>query len=86
MTTVPPFRRLVYRHTAGPYAGLDQIVGYVNETHFVYLLQREARPHTGPVPDKLKAIPMFPDGRMAKGMRLKTTDRYVLYQEVPCER
>ncbi len=85
MNEVPSFRRLVYRHTAGPHAGLDQIVGFVDQKHFVYLLQREARPHKGPVPDKLSAIPMWPDGRMAKAMRLKTTDRYVMYQEVPCE-
>lgn len=81
MTEVPAFRRLVYRHTRGPWAGIDQIVGYVTPKDFTYLTVRERRAHKGPVPDVLTAVEMSPDGRESRGLRLKTTDRYVHYQE-----
>jgi len=75
-------RRLVYQHTRGPWKGIRQIVGLVTDKAFLYVTCAEARPHRGPVPEKLKAVPMSPDGRMGKGAALKTTDKYVLYLEV----
>lgn len=83
MTEVPAFRRLVYRHTRGPWTGIDQIVGYVTPTDFIYLTARERRSHKGPVPDVLAEVEMSPNGRESRAMRLKTSDRYVHYQEIP---
>jgi hypothetical protein len=82
-------RRIVYRHTAGPYPGLHQILalelrGEGGTGALFYLHTGEQRAlEPGPLPDRLAPIPMCPDGRMAKGMRLKTSDKWVLYQEVP---
>lgn len=64
------------RHTAGPYPGLRQICGSFS------LEDTEG----GRIPDILPAYPsppmaLWPDGRLAKALRLKSTDRYVLYQE-----
>lgn len=77
----PECRRLIYRHTRGAWAGIDQIVGVVTANHFIYLTVREARSHQGPVPDVLSEVPMMPDGRESRALRMKTTNRYVLYQE-----
>lgn len=75
-------RRIVFRHTAGPYPGLRQITAIATDTSIMYLHSGVVRAHEGPLPDKLAAHPMWPDGRMARGMRLKSTDTYVLYQEI----
>ena len=75
-------RRIVYRHTAGPYPGLRQILAVASNEYLDYLHTRERRSlDPGPLPDMLAPVPMWPDGRMSKGMRLKSTDTYVLYQE-----
>lgn len=60
-------RRLCVRHTAGPYPGLTQIIGLVKTDK--------------PLPEMLTGVAMSPDGRKAKVMRLRTTDKYALYQE-----
>ena len=82
-------RRIVYRHTAGPYVGLRQILGVeVRKTlqgpgHLLLLHIGEWMAlDPGPMPDVIQPIPLFPDMRMAKGMRLRTSDKYVLYQEM----
>lgn len=82
MTEVPEFRRLIYRHTRGSWAGIDQIVGIATPRGFFFLTTREVKGHEGPAPDKMSVTQMMPDGREAKGLRLKSTDRYVMYQEV----
>jgi hypothetical protein len=74
-------RRIVYIHTAGPYAGLRQILGLSAPEGVLFLHTGELRAHSGPPPDVLAPIAMPPDGRISAGMRLKSTDRYVLYQE-----
>ena len=83
-------RRVIYQHTRGPWKGVHQIIALeLRDTpqgvgRLGYLHTREIRAlEPGPMPDRLAAIPMTPDGRQSKGMRLKSTDRYVLYQEVP---
>jgi len=82
-------RRIFYQHTTGPYVGLRQLVAMEmrhEQGHGAlgYIATGEIRTlEPGPMPDRLKAAPMFPDGRMAKAMRLKTTDKWVLYREVP---
>lgn len=86
--TTPRLRRVVYRHTAGPYPGLRQIVGLMTPEGVQFL-------HTNPPfgrafgpdgkGDRLEPIPMWPDGRLSAGLRLKTTDRWVMYQESPLE-
>lgn len=65
-------RRIVLRHTAGPYPGLRQIVGVIDKV--------------GELPDILPApseppANLWPDDREARALRMKSTDRYVLYQE-----
>lgn len=69
---MPTIRRIVVRHTAGPYAGLRQILGVTDS-------------EPGELPDILpgpgEVAPMFPDNRPARALRLKSTNRYVLYQE-----
>lgn len=65
-------RRIVLRHTAGPYAGLRQIVGYFEED--VELPEVIPAHPQGPAP-------LWPDGRLAKAMRLKSNNRYVEYVE-----
>lgn len=76
-------RRVVFRHTAGPYPGLAQILGLMSDDGVGFIHTGEYRPFTpnSGTGDILAAIPMPPDGRWSKGMRLKSTDRYVLYQE-----
>lgn len=65
-------RRIVLRHTAGPYAGLRQIIGcFGGDVEIPEVIP--AHPQ-GPAP-------LWPDGRLAKALRLKSTDRYVLYTE-----
>jgi hypothetical protein len=61
-------RRVILRHTAGPYPGLRQILGVVEGV--------------GELPDILRDIVIRPSGRPATAMRLRSTRRYVLYQEV----
>lgn len=73
MTTI---RRVVLRHTAGPYPGLCQIVGVFSADDA----------EQGRIPDILPAHPsppmaLWPDGRLTKALRLKSTPTYVLYQE-----
>lgn len=62
----------MFAYTAGPLAGLRQIVGVFDEGDSV--------------PEKMPAhpdppAPVWPDGRLARFLRLKSTDRYVLYSE-----
>jgi hypothetical protein len=69
-------RRIVLRHTAGPYAGLRQIIGVFSADDA----------EMGRIPEVIPAYPqgpapLWPDGRLAKALRIKATDRYVLYQE-----
>ena len=74
--------RIVYQHTTGPYPGLRQILAVTSDTAIHYLHTGEQRTlDPGPLPPCLAPVTMWPDGRMAIGMRLKTNDRYVLYQE-----
>lgn len=82
-------RRIVYQHTRGPWIGLSQILAMeIRKTpqgrgKLGYLHTGKLRDlDPGPMPDRLAPVAMQPDGRMAKGMRLKTTDKYVVYQEV----
>lgn len=84
-TIAPAIRRVVYRHTAGPYPGLRQIMGLADARTVVFLHSGEARTLEAGMPDRMAAVAMWPDGRASKGMRLKSTDRYVLYQESPVE-
>jgi hypothetical protein len=69
---MPNIRRLVLRHTAGPYAGLRQIIGLTDKA-------------PGELPDILpgpgEVGVLWPDNRPARALRLLSTDRYVLYQE-----
>jgi hypothetical protein len=78
-------RRLVYLHSAGPYVGLRQIVGVVDDSFIYYDTGARAEMRSlepgSPLPDKLAAIEMLPDRRLAKAMRLKSTDTYALYKE-----
>lgn len=78
-------RRIIFEHTEGVFKGLRQIVGVQREKDIVYTHTEPymVRTHEGPLPDVLASIPMTPDGRWSRGMRLKTTDRYALYQELP---
>jgi hypothetical protein len=75
-------RRIVVRHTVGPYAGLRQIIGVMNETAVQYFHTGEVRPF-GPAGngDTLNKVLMWPDGREALLMRMKGNNRYALYQE-----
>lgn len=78
-------RRIIYQHTRGPWKGMHQFLAVENTDMqaVCYLHTGEIRGvEPGPLPDKLAAVAMFPDGRMARAMRLKTTDKYVLYQEM----
>ena len=78
-------RRIVYRHTAGPYPGLRQILALEGEQQLLYLHTGDMRIlDAGPLPDRLAPVALWPDGRLSKAMRLKTTDTYVVYQEVLC--
>jgi hypothetical protein len=80
-------RRIVYLHTAGPWIGLRQILGGEfregqSPGSLVYFHTGETKAlAAGPLPDRLAPVQMAPDGRVSKGMRLKTTDKYVLYVE-----
>lgn len=81
-------RRIVYQHTRGLYPGLHQILaieareGDKGMLHYLHTgEQRTLEP--GPMPDKLAAIRLNVGGsRVARAMRLKTSDKYVLYQEM----
>lgn len=67
-------RRIILRHTAGSYPGLRQIVG---------LWEAETE-----LPDRLAPFWVVMEGvpvRQCRGMRLASTDRYVLFQEWPLE-
>ena len=78
-------RRIVYRHTRGDYVGLRQILAIADEdtNRLTYLHTGEARAlEAGPLPDRLAPVAMPFDGRIGRAMRLKTSDKYVLYQEV----
>lgn len=76
-------RRVVYVHTAGPYPGLRQILGLISDDGVQFLHTGEFRPFTpqSGTGDVLAAVQMCPDGRWSKGMRLRSTDRYALFQE-----
>jgi hypothetical protein len=81
-------RRIVYQHTRGPWVGLRQILAVTFEgnehtsPHLGYLHTGEVRAlEFGPLPDRLAPVAMPPDGRLSKGMRLKSSDKYVLYLE-----
>ncbi len=78
-------RRIVYRHTRGDYPGLRQILALASEeaNTLHYLHTGEVRKlEVGPLPDRLAPVQMPFDGRIGRAMRLKTSDKYVLYQEV----
>jgi hypothetical protein len=78
-------RRIVYRHTRGAYPGLRQILALASEedNSLRYLHTGEVRRlEVGPLPDRLAAVQLPFDGRIGRGMRLKTSDKYVVYQEV----
>jgi hypothetical protein len=69
-------RRIVLQHAAGPYPGLRQIVG----------LFTDEDAERGRIPDVLPAHPqspqpLWPDGRLARCLRLKSNDKYVVYLE-----
>jgi hypothetical protein len=69
-------RRIFLRHTTGPYPGLVQMIG-------VFTAENA---EMGQIPDVLPPHPqppaaLWPDGRLGKALRLKSTDRYVMYQE-----
>jgi hypothetical protein len=77
---IAPIRRIVLQHTAGPYPGLRQIIGTFTADNA----------ELGQIPDIIPAhpqpaAPMWPDGRLAKALRLKSTERYVLYVEQKAE-
>jgi hypothetical protein len=70
------FRRIVFRHTHGPYPGLRQIIG----------LFTKSDAELGRIPDVIPAHPappqpVWPDGRLAKALRLRSTETYVEYVE-----
>lgn len=64
------------QHAAGPYAGLRQIVGVFTAEDSQAGRIPDVMPHHPNPP-----MPWWPDGRLAKALRLKSTDRYVLYTE-----
>ena len=69
-----PVKRIVLRHTTGPYAGLRQIVGHLDD-------------FGGQLPGvEVKAdivTPTQPDARRHNTCRLVSSfDRYLLYEEV----
>lgn len=77
-------RRLVVRHTAGPYPGLRQIIGLVKDAGVEYFHTGQFRPWGGAGNgDVLNQVQLWPEGRLANLMRLRGDDRYVLYQERP---
>lgn len=78
----PTIRRIVLRHTAGPYPGLRQIIGVMSDTAVQYLHTGEIRPF-GPAGngDTLNRVQCWPDGREATLLRMKGNNRYCLYQE-----
>lgn len=75
-------RRIVAIHTSGPYPGLRQIIGVMNDVAVQYLHTGEVRPF-GPAGngDTLNKVLMWPDGRECTLLRLKGNTRYALYQE-----
>ncbi len=79
-------RRIVYCHTRGDYVGLRQILALADDelNILTYLHTREARAlDMGPLPDRLAPVAVLVGGdRRSRAMRLKTSDKYVLYQEV----
>jgi hypothetical protein len=75
-------RRIVVRHTAGPYPGLRQIIGAMTETGVQYFHTGESRPFGGGGNgDTLNQVRLWPDGRVGLLMRMKSNNRYALYQE-----
>lgn len=69
MTTI---RRVILRHTGGPYPGLRQILGTVE----------------GLVPGRLESsdgqvLAFWPDFRTGSAVLVAAERRYVAYQEVP---
>lgn len=69
-------RRIVVRYTAGPFAGLRKIIG-------VFTAEDAEQ---GRIPDVLPAFPsppaaLWPDGRLGRLLRLRSTDRAVFYVE-----
>lgn len=73
---MPADRRIILRHTAGPYPGLHCIAGLFSA--------QDAE--QGRIPEMLPAhpappAPAWPDGRLTRWLRLASTDRYVLYVE-----
>jgi hypothetical protein len=76
IVTMTAIRRIFLRHTTGPYPGLVQMIG-------VFTAENA---EMGQIPDVLPPHPqppaaLWPDGRLGKALRLKSTDRYVMYQE-----
>lgn len=69
-------RRIVVRHTAGPYPGLRQIIGTFTAEDA----------EQGRIPDVLPSYPnppgrLAPDNRLCRLLRLQSTDRAVWYVE-----
>ncbi len=77
-----PIRRVLLRHTTGPYVGLRQCIGLMFNTGIYYFHTGESRPF-GPNGngDTLNKVMLWPDGRVATLLQLKATNAYVLYQE-----
>lgn len=75
-------RRIVVRHTAGPFPGLRQIIGVMTDTAVEYFHTGQVRPF-GPAGngDTLNQVQLWPDGRVATLLRMKGNNRYALYQE-----
>ncbi len=66
-------RRVVLRHTGGPYPGLYQILGTIDSTGGVL---PDVLPQAGAL------APLWPDGRLASARKRTTQPRWVLYEEV----
>jgi hypothetical protein len=79
MNTIRTTRRVVIVHTAGPYPGLRQIIGLIP------LSDAAPAPEVLPPPGTGMAMALWPDQRGARALRLRSTERYVLYQERPVE-
>jgi hypothetical protein len=82
MDNITPPRRLVVRHTSGPYPGLRQIIGVLTDTGVSYFHTEQFRPWGGNGNgDVLNRVVLWPDGREATLMRMKGNTLYALYQE-----
>jgi hypothetical protein len=77
-------RRVFVRHTAGPYPGLLQMVGLLVQGDDGAEVRRVDNGVVLPLArggDVLNGQQLGPDGRISNLLRLRSTDRWVLYQE-----